>query len=114
MIDHEGINNVDQQLINKELESMETLPFNTNDLKPINKNGLSLFEIPHGGEFHVFHIGQTMDYIVVGGMSNSGLMPQFWIEKDDTFTTDETLQAVYELIQESLYNDEELSGLIEF
>lgn len=92
---------------------MNNLPFDTNDLKPINKNGLSLFEIPYSGDFHIFHLAQTKDYIVVGSSTNIGMIPQFWIEKDDTFTTDEQLQLVYELIQESLINEEKLSGKIE-
>ena len=99
------------------MKNRKTVKQAMKDLKPVH-NGLSLFEIEDPfktGDYHIFHVFHNEKYITVGTMCNTGLLPDFWIEKDDTFTLDKHLQLIYEIITEALYNGEidELNGLIE-
>ena len=89
---------------------------NLQNLEPISKNKLSLFEIEHpegSGEYNVYHNAHNEKYIAVGSVTNTGFLTDFYIKKDDAFTIDQHLEAIHELIVESLINNEELSGLIE-
>lgn len=66
-------------------------------------------------EYHIFDIAHNDKYVVVGTIANVGLLPDFWIEKDETFSLDEHLQTINEMIEQALIDDEldELNGLIE-
>lgn len=88
----------------------------TENLQPVSKNGFSLFEIEYpenSGEYHIYDIGHNDEYVSVGSVANIGLLVDFYIEKDEDMTIDQHLEALYEIIYESLVNDEELKGLIE-
>ena len=97
------------------MNNRETVHQALKNLQPIGNNLVSAFEIEHNEEYHIFDIGHNEEYIVIGSMSNSGMLPDFWIEKDDTFSLDQQLEAIYELITEALYNNtlDDLNGLIE-
>lgn len=56
------------------------------------------------------HVAHNDKYIVVGSIVNIGMIPDFWIKKDNTFTIDEHLQFIMDIVYES---DQRLQGHIE-
>ena len=97
------------------MNNRETVHQALKNLQPIGNNLVSAFEIEHNEEYHIFDIGHNENYIVIGSIANVGMLPDFWIEKDDAFSLDQQLEAIYELITEALYNNtlDDLNGLIE-
>ena len=88
------------------------------NLEPVSKELISCFEIEYpenSEEYEIFYLAHNQHVVAVGGIANIGFLPTFWIEKDESFTVDQHLETVYDLIIEALYNNEidELKGLIE-
>ena len=100
------------------MNNRETVKQALKNLQPIGNNLVSAFEIDtheSNGEYMTFHVAHNENYIVIGSIANVGMLPEFWIEKDDAFSLDQQLEAIYELITEALYNNtlDDLNGLIE-
>lgn len=88
------------------------------NLQPIKDTGLSCFEIEdpfNDDEFFIFEIGHNKKYMVAGSITNTGLIPGFWFKKDSFRSLDYHLNAMYEIINESIYSGtvDELKGLID-
>ena len=88
------------------------------NLQPIKDVGLSCFEIQSPfdeDEYFIFEIAHNKKYMVAGSICNVGFMPDFWFKKDSFRSLDYHLQAMYEIINEAIYNNsvDELKGLIE-
>lgn len=86
--------------------------------KPIPNATCSLFEIQDpfdADEYHIFHIAYNKNSVAVGGVTNCGFFPTFWIDHDKDFSLDEHLETIYEILLEAIYAGEidELKGLIE-
>jgi len=85
----------------QDLESAKPLPYST----------VSGFEIedPHNeGEYIFYDVFYSDKYIFVGGVCNTGLLLDAYLERDEAFSLDEELEAVLEAIQDSAFYKEEL------
>lgn len=82
------------------------------DLKNAEPLGskLSLFEIEDGdGNFHIYHIGRSDSYFFIGSMTNSGLNPSAWVDRDPYMSNDYYLDGLFEICQEAaMFNGGEI------
>ena len=79
--------------------------------KPIPGSTVSGFEIPdphNEGEYIFYDVFYSDKYIFVGGVCNTGLLLDTYLERDNTFSLDEELEAVFEAILDSAFYKEEL------
>lgn len=81
--------------------------------RPIPGSILSMFEIedPHTpGEYHIFDIAMSDNYLFVGSMCNAGMAYMAHMERDNDFSLDENIQELYDAIYHKVLYGEEVSG----
>lgn len=78
--------------------------------KPIDY-GMSLFEIENPeGDYEVFHVVKSENFLYVGSMSNTGFNCAAHMQRDRDFTLHENLECLYEILCDSVANNSEVSG----
>lgn len=84
----------------KELETAEPIDY-----------GMSLFEIEKSeGEYVVFHVMKSENFLYVGSMSNAGFSYDAHMQIDKDFTLYENLEGLYEILCDSVANNSDVSG----
>lgn len=78
--------------------------------KPIDY-GMSLFEIEKSdGEYEVFHVVKSKNFLYVGSMSNAGFSCAAHMQRDRDFTLHENLECLYEILCNSVASNSDVSG----